>query len=98
MDDLDRYVAERSERDPDFKAAYEAEAALLALVRARQTANLTQKDVADALHVSQPYIAQIERGSRTPSYLLLFRYANVVGATIQIASPPRRARWNPRQA
>lgn len=86
MDDLDRYVAERSERDPEFKAAYEAESALLALVRARQMANLTQKDVADALHVSQPYIAQIERGTRMPGYRLLFRYANAVGATIKVAS------------
>ena len=86
MDDLEKYIAERSERDPEFKAAYEAEAALLALVRARQTANMTQKDVADALHVSQPYIAQIERGSRKPGYLLLFRYANAVGASIRVAS------------
>ena len=86
MDDLDRYVAERSLRDPEFRAAYAAEAALLELVRARQQANLTQKDVAEALHVSQPYIAQIERGSRKPGYLLLFRYAQAVGATIQIAT------------
>lgn len=85
MDDLDRYVEERSERDPEFKAAYEAEAALVALVHARQTANLTQKEMAEALHVSQPTIGQIENGSRKPGYLLLFRYANAVGATIQVA-------------
>lgn len=85
MDDLDRHIALECERSPEFKAAYEAESALLALVRARQMAKLTQKDVADALHVSQPYIAQIENGSRKPGYLLLFRYANAVGASIQIA-------------
>ena len=84
MDDLNKYVTERSARDSEFKAEYEAEAALLALVRARQNANMTQKDVADALHVTQPYIAQIEKGTRTPGYLFLFRYASVVGATIQI--------------
>jgi DNA-binding XRE family transcriptional regulator len=86
MDDLKRYIADRSERDPEFKAEYEAEAAMLALVRARQAAQLTQQDVAEALHVSQPYIAQIERGTRTPGYLFLFKYAGVVGATIQIES------------
>jgi transcriptional regulator with XRE-family HTH domain len=86
-DDLDKYVAERSERDPEFRAAYEAERAMLALVRARQTANLTQKDVAEALRVSQPYIAQIENGTRKPGYLLLFRYADVVGARIQVDLP-----------
>lgn len=90
MDDLDRHIAMECERSPEFKAAYEAESALLALVRARQEANLTQQDVADTLHVSQPYIAQIENGSRKPSYLLLFRYANAVGASIRVAqkNPP----------
>jgi len=88
MDDLDRHIAAECAASPEFKAASEAEAALLALVRARQSANLTQKDVAEALHVSQPYIAQIESGSRKPGYLLLFRYANVVGASIQVALRP----------
>lgn len=87
MDDLDKYVTERIERDPEFSAAYEAEKALLGLVRARQQANLTQKEVADALHVSQPYIAQIENGSRKPGYLLLFRYATAVGAQIKVMPP-----------
>lgn len=85
MDDLDRHIAMECEKSPEFKATYEAERALLELVRARQNANLTQQDVADTLHVSQPYIAQIENGTRKPGYLLLFRYANAVGATIQIA-------------
>ena len=91
MDDLDRHIALRSSESPEFKAAYEAESALLALVRARQDANLTQKDVAEALHVSQPYIAQIESGSRKPGYLLLFRYATAVGAVIRVASEPQNA-------
>jgi DNA-binding XRE family transcriptional regulator len=84
-DDLNRHVASECEESADFRAAFEAERALLTLVRARQAANLTQKDVADALRVSQPYIAQIECGSRKPGYLLLFRYAQVVGASIQVA-------------
>jgi len=91
MDDLDRHIAMECERSPEFKAAYEAESALLALVRARQTANLTQKEVAETLHVSQPYIAQIENGTRKPGYMLLFRYANAVGATIHVIPDPRPA-------
>jgi DNA-binding XRE family transcriptional regulator len=91
MDDLDRHIASECERSPEFKAAYDAESALLALVRARQSANLSQKDVAESLHVSQPYIAQIENGTRKPGYLLLFRYANAVGASIQITSSPGTA-------
>ncbi|CAN5553306.1 hypothetical protein BH11ARM2_BH11ARM2_16250 [soil metagenome] len=83
--DLQRHIAIECDRSPEFKAAYEAEKTLLALVRARQEANLTQQDVAEALHVSQPYIAQIENGSRKPGYMLLFRYAGVVGARIQVS-------------
>jgi DNA-binding XRE family transcriptional regulator len=91
LDDLDRYIADACAASPEFKAEYEAESALLALVRARQAANLTQQDVADALHVSQPYIVQIERGTRAPGYRLLFRYAAAVGASIKIAPAPTRA-------
>jgi DNA-binding XRE family transcriptional regulator len=84
-DDLDRHLAIECENSTEFRAAFEAERAILALVRARQSANMTQKDLALALKVSQPYIAQIESGARKPGYLLLFRYADAVGATIQIA-------------
>jgi transcriptional regulator with XRE-family HTH domain len=86
MSDLRKHIAERCAESSEFKAAYEAESALLALVRARQTANLTQKDVAEVLHVTQPYIAQIENGTRKPGYLLLFRYASAVGASIEVTS------------
>ena len=81
---IDGYIEKRSAEDPEFKAEYEAEAALLALVRARQASKLTQEDVARALHVSQPYIAQIERGMRPASLTLMVRYAHAVGATIQV--------------
>jgi len=87
MDDLDRHIAKECASSPEFKAEYEAERALLELIRARQQANLTQKEVAEALHVSQPYIAQIENGSRKPGYLLLFRYATAVGANIKVMAP-----------
>ena len=82
---IERYVVDRSARDPEFKTGFEEEAALLALVRARTAADLTQKDVADALHVSQPYIAQVERGSKPMSLSLLVRYAEVVGVSIRFA-------------
>lgn len=89
MSDLDNYIRERSAQDPEFKASYEAEAALLALVRARQDAKMSQGDVAKALNVSQPYIAQIERGTRPVSLLLMMRYANAVGAHIHVSSDKR---------
>ena len=81
---IKQYAEKRSAKDPEFKAAYEEEAALLGLVRARQRSNLTQQNVAETLRVSQPYIAQIERGSKPMSLSFMVRYANAVGATIQI--------------
>jgi len=81
---IKQYAEKRSAKDPEFKAAYEEEAALLALVRARQRSNLTQQNLAKTLRVSQPYIAQIERGSKPMSLSFMVRYANAVGATVQI--------------
>lgn len=81
---IERFAEEQSAASPEFKAAYEEEAALLALVRARNAAELSQKDVADALHVSQPYIAQVERGSKPMSLSLMVRYAQVVGVSIKV--------------
>jgi len=40
---------------------------------------------------SDLYIAQIENGDRKPGYMLLFRYANAVGATIHVTPEPRSA-------
>ena len=70
---IKQYAEKRSAKDPKFKAAYEEEAALLALV------------------VSQPYIAQIERGSKPISLSFMVRYANAVGATIQITPQQENA-------
>lgn len=82
---IQKYAKKRSAKDAQFKASYEEETALLALVRARQQANLTQQNIARTLKVSQPYIAQIERGSKPMSLSFLVRYAHAVGAKIQIS-------------
>ena len=81
---IERYAEERSAQDPEFKVALDEEMAVLALVRARNLASMTQQDVATALNVSQPYIAQIERGTKPMSVALMMRYAQAVGVTVQI--------------
>jgi transcriptional regulator with XRE-family HTH domain len=92
---IQQYAQKRSAREVDFQAAYEEEQTLLALVRARQQANLTQQNLAEALQVSQPYIAQIERGSKPVSLSFLVRYADAVGVSVQITPratvPPSKA-------
>ncbi len=83
---IQQYAEKRSAKDSKFKASYDEEQAILGLVRARQKANLTQQNLAKALKVSQPYIAQIERGSKPISLSFMVRYANAVGASVRIAT------------
>lgn len=82
---INKYAEKRAAKDAEFKASYAEEQALLGLIRARQQANLTQQSIAKTLKVSQPYIAQIERGSKPISLSFMVRYANAVGAVVQIS-------------
>ncbi len=87
MSKLRQYAAERSARDPEFKAAYEAEMAVMDLVRARKAKGLSQTDMADRLHVSQPYLAQIEGMTKKLNADLHFRYAAELGLSLKIVEP-----------
>lgn len=81
---IENYAELRSNSDSEFKAGYEEEKAVLALVRARNAALITQTQIAKTLEVSQPYIAQIERGTKPMSLSLMVRYANAVGLKIAL--------------
>lgn len=72
------------EKDPAFRAVYEEEAAKkqlwLQLVEARQTAGLTQEQLAKRLGVSQAQVARMEkRGYDAYSLTSLRRYVNALG-------------------
>jgi len=84
MSKLREYAAARSARDPEFKAAYEAEMAVMDLIRARKAKGLSQTDMADRLHVSQPYLAQIEGMTKKLNADLLFRYAAELGLSLRV--------------
>lgn len=87
MSKLRVYAAERAARDPEFKAALEAEMAVMDLIRARKAKGLSQTDMADRLHVSQPYLAQIEGMTKKLNAELLFRYAAELGLSLKIVDP-----------
>lgn len=54
-----------------------------ALKEARLKAGLTQKDVAEALQVSQPMIVKLEKGiGSQPSIARLFQLANLYGTSL----------------
>ncbi len=77
------YAEDESRNDPAFREAYEGMAeefaALAELLKARQSAGLTQAQLAQRMGVSQPVVARIEGsiGSRkhAPSLATLRRYA-----------------------
>lgn len=79
-------IAKECAESAEFKAAYDEESTILALVRARNAADLSQRQLAEVLKLSQPYIAQVERGSKPMSLSLMVRYANAVGASIEVKS------------
>jgi transcriptional regulator with XRE-family HTH domain len=58
-------------KDPEFAEMYGADRTKssfgLAILHARQNANMTQKQFSEKLGVSQPYIAQIESGETNPT-------------------------------
>lgn len=62
---------ERELQDPEFAAYYGADQAkvqlALTLVDARDTLGLTQKEVANKLGASQPYVAKLEKGDANPT-------------------------------
>jgi transcriptional regulator with XRE-family HTH domain len=58
-------------QDPEFARFYGADQAqvqlALTLVAARSKLGLTQKEIADKLGTSQPYIAKLEKGDANPT-------------------------------
>lgn len=80
-----------------FAAAYDALAdefaALAELLRARQSAGMTQAQVAQRMGIAQASVARLESsaGSRkhAPSIATLRRYADAVGCDLRITLQPK---------
>ncbi len=74
--------------DPGYKKAYDAlqEEFLIAkaLIRARKTAKLTQKEVARRMGTTQSVVARMESGKPLPSLKSVIRYAAAVNSRIDL--------------
>src|ERR687885_340029 len=97
------YEEERGRRmaDPEYRAIYEEEGAKkelwLQLVEARQTAGLSQRELAKRLGVSQAQVARIEkRGYDAYTLTSLRRYVQALGEgfslEVQVRQPQSRER------
>lgn len=74
--------------DPEYKKAYaELEEEFLiakALIKARKSAKLTQKQVADRMGTTQSVVARMESGKPLPSLKSVARYAAAVNSRIEL--------------
>ena len=80
------YRKARAEQADEFALVAE-------LIRARATAGLTQTQVAERMQSTQPAIARLEGGGRTPSTQTLQRYAKATGHRLRISLEPESSKF-----
>ena len=88
MSDLQRYIAKRKATDPvfaaDFDAGYSDFRIGVLLRQARETAGLTQEEVAQQLGTKKSAISRIENHAENVTVSTLKAYADAVGHRLQI--------------
>jgi len=65
-----------------------------AMVEARISQNLTQKELAERTGINQADISKLENGTRNPSLKLLRRLADGMGMTLKIEFVPKNIAKN----
>ena len=92
MKTLNAYLQEQFQ-DPEFAKEYEAiqpEMDIIkAIVDARTSQNLTQKELAARTGINQADISKLENGTRNPTINLLKRLADGMGMTLKIEFVPK---------
>ncbi len=93
MKTLQQVKAEQMEK-PGFAKEYEAILpemdVIKAIVVARTSQNLTQKELAERTGINQADISKLENGTRNPSVNLLKRLAEGMGMTLKIEFVPKK--------
>ena len=88
MSDAKRYIQKRAKADAEFAENYEAGYADfkigVILRKARESAGLTQEEVARKLQTQKSAISRIENHADDVRLSTLRRYADAVGANLQI--------------
>lgn len=81
-------------KDEEFKKEYEAIQpemdVIRAIVDARNSQDLTQKELAERTGINQADISKIENGTRNPSLNLLKRLADGMGMVLKIEFVPKQ--------
>ena len=93
MRKFDQFLEEQLQ-DEEFKREYEniqpEMNVIRALVEARNSQNLTQKELAERTGINQADISKLENGTRNPSINLLKRLAEGMDMVLKIEIVPKQ--------
>lgn len=82
-------------QDPEFAKAYEEIQpemnVIRAMIDARLSRNLTQKDLSQLTGINQSEISRLENGTRNPSIRLLQRLADGMGMVLNVTFTPKES-------
>ena len=82
-------------QDPEFARAYEEIqpelSVIRALIEARLSRNLTQKELSERTGIAQTEISRLENGTRNPSIRLLQRLADGMDMVLSVSFAPKDA-------
>ena len=88
MDDLDKYIQKRKERDAAFAEGYEAgyQEFLVGILlkEARKRAGVTQEELANAIHSKKSVISRLENQASDARVSTLRKVANALGKELVI--------------
>ena len=94
MKKFDTFLEEQM-KDPDFKSEFENLQPELdvirAIVDARTSQNLTQKQLSDRTGINQADISKLENGTRNPTLNMLKRLAKGMNMELKIEFTPKQA-------
>ena len=95
MSELKEYINEQL-KDPDFKKEWDdldpEMEVIRAMIKARNSQNLTQKELAEKTGINQANISKLENGNMNPSLKLLKRLADGMGMNLRIEFIPKNSK------
>lgn len=95
MSDFRNYLNEQL-KDDEFKVEYEKlepEFSIIqAVIDARKSTNITQKELAERTGIAQSDISKLENGNSNPTLGMLKRLADGMGMTVKLQFVPKAQR------
>ena len=94
MSSYEKYRDEALAKDPELKAEYDALQPeydiIQAMIDARKSRNLTQKQLSERTGITQADISRIENGTRNPSLAMVKRLAKGLGLELKLELVPEK--------